>query len=361
MDPFTRREQLRSLFSNNGNMISVPNFHSFWGRTTGSGSGGVHIPGDSIMMDSTSAPPDGAMEGSSSSSRSRYHQQQYQQQQQVQQMQMQQLQMQHQQQMQTQMQQGAPKYMADFSKALAFEVKILLEEVGKLRDEKRALQFEIEELRGIRARHSAGIEGGGGGYGIGMGGAAELGWAALQALEGGPPAPDERPPSPPAPAPGGWRVVHPPPAPRRKATPAAKQIVAPTPAPAPPPPPPADTGPAWSHWRPNPLLSPTGAGAGAGEVVVASPVDREGIFGARTPPPGGESGGKKGKGAAAPPAPASAPAPAAPPATMRIAPPVVQPSAPPPPPVVPPPMMTASKPQNQGNANRGGGKGKKKR
>ncbi|KIM24997.1 hypothetical protein M408DRAFT_331470 [Serendipita vermifera MAFF 305830] len=32
------------------------------------------------------------------------------------------------------------------SKALAAEVRILLQEVGKLRDEKRALQFEVSEL-----------------------------------------------------------------------------------------------------------------------------------------------------------------------------------------------------------------------
>ncbi|KAJ7327854.1 hypothetical protein DFH08DRAFT_884113 [Mycena albidolilacea] len=33
---------------------------------------------------------------------------------------------------------GGPKYINDFSKALAGEVKILLAEVGKLRDERRA-------------------------------------------------------------------------------------------------------------------------------------------------------------------------------------------------------------------------------
>ncbi|PSR73233.1 hypothetical protein PHLCEN_2v10893 [Hermanssonia centrifuga] len=33
-----------------------------------------------------------------------------------------------------------PKYLNDFSKALASEVRILLQEVGKLRDERRQLQ-----------------------------------------------------------------------------------------------------------------------------------------------------------------------------------------------------------------------------
>ncbi|KAJ7454165.1 hypothetical protein FB451DRAFT_1408508 [Mycena latifolia] len=35
---------------------------------------------------------------------------------------------------------GGPKYINDFSKALAGEVQILLAEIGKLRDEKRAPQ-----------------------------------------------------------------------------------------------------------------------------------------------------------------------------------------------------------------------------
>jgi hypothetical protein len=33
------------------------------------------------------------------------------------------------------------RYLNDFSKALASEVRILLQEVGKLRDERRALQL----------------------------------------------------------------------------------------------------------------------------------------------------------------------------------------------------------------------------
>ncbi|KAK6988152.1 hypothetical protein R3P38DRAFT_280524 [Favolaschia claudopus] len=41
---------------------------------------------------------------------------------------------------------GGPKYIIDFSKALANEVKILLGEVGKLRDEKRALEFVIDDV-----------------------------------------------------------------------------------------------------------------------------------------------------------------------------------------------------------------------
>jgi hypothetical protein len=36
------------------------------------------------------------------------------------------------------------------SKALAQEVKILLQEVGKLRDERRQLQFEVAELLAVK-------------------------------------------------------------------------------------------------------------------------------------------------------------------------------------------------------------------
>jgi len=38
------------------------------------------------------------------------------------------------------------------SKALAAEVRILLQEVGKLRDEKRALQYEVSELLAAKVR-----------------------------------------------------------------------------------------------------------------------------------------------------------------------------------------------------------------
>jgi len=51
-----------------------------------------------------------------------------------------------------------PKYLNDFSKALASEVRILLAEVGKLRDERRALQFEIAELMSVKSKHGAGGE-----------------------------------------------------------------------------------------------------------------------------------------------------------------------------------------------------------
>lgn len=44
--------------------------------------------------------------------------------------------------------------MGYFSKALAQEVRILLQEVGKLRDERRQLQFEVAELLAVKVNSS---------------------------------------------------------------------------------------------------------------------------------------------------------------------------------------------------------------
>ncbi|KAJ7662333.1 hypothetical protein B0H17DRAFT_1093681 [Mycena rosella] len=161
---------------------------------------------------------------------------------------------------------GGPKYINDFSKALAGEMKILLAEVGKLRDEKRALQFEIAELMSIKAKHSAD-------------GVYAPGWAPPPSTVAAPP----EPAPPPGPAPGGWRTVHAPHAPRRR------QQLALRAAPAPPPPAPAPAPvpspnlPAWAQWRPNPLLAP-GAPAGPSMAIVHPP-PRSGLFGPKTPPP----------------------------------------------------------------------------
>ncbi|KAJ7244637.1 hypothetical protein B0H12DRAFT_1129082 [Mycena haematopus] len=162
---------------------------------------------------------------------------------------------------------GGPKYINDFSKALAVEVKILLEEVGKLRDEKRALQFEIAELMSIKAKHSAN-------------GLYEPGWRPPPQIESGP----AEPPAPLPPAPGGWRTIQPPHVPRRKQPKQLqgekqKQIASAPVAPAPS----AQANlPAWAQWRPNPLLSPS---ASAGQSTAVAPPRREGLFGPKTPPP----------------------------------------------------------------------------
>ncbi|KAG1850851.1 hypothetical protein DFJ58DRAFT_793310 [Suillus subalutaceus] len=109
-----------------------------------------------------------------------------------------------------------PKYLNDFSKALASEVRILLAEVGKLRDERRQLQFEIAELMAVKSKHGAGGE---------------------YSPDWGPPPQEPPPPPPPAaspppeegltgPARPAWRVVH---KPQRREKPAPKSLPAPAP------------------------------------------------------------------------------------------------------------------------------------
>ncbi|KAF8632825.1 hypothetical protein AX15_001655 [Amanita polypyramis BW_CC] len=175
------------------------------------------------------------------------------------------------------------RYINDFSKALAGEVRILLAEVGKLRDERRALQYEIAELMAVKSKHGAGGE-----Y--------SPDWrpSNLKAVEG-PPDPNPVPPPPPpaitaseepVQARPGWRVIH-----KRKpraitAGPSAgggasvpAQVPAPVPVPSPQPA--RQELPAWAQWRPNPLLAPAPMTPAAPQ----SPLPKPGIFGPPTPPP----------------------------------------------------------------------------
>ncbi|KAA1474583.1 hypothetical protein DENSPDRAFT_841187 [Dentipellis sp. KUC8613] len=168
---------------------------------------------------------------------------------------------------------GAPKYINDFSKALAGEVRILLQEVGKLRDERRALQHEIAELMALKSKHGAGGE-----Y--------SPDWRPKEPLPDvspPPPPPPEVMDGPPAPARPAWRTVNKRPERKHKSkTPA-------TPAPAPPaqlmpPEPPKPDLPSWAQWRPNPLLAPQARAPTPSQAVVQAPV-RAGLFGPTTPPP----------------------------------------------------------------------------
>ncbi|KII91907.1 hypothetical protein PLICRDRAFT_38784 [Plicaturopsis crispa FD-325 SS-3] len=181
-----------------------------------------------------------------------------------------------------------PKYINDFSKALASEVRILLAEVGQLRDERRQLQYEIAELMSVKSKHGAGGE-----Y--------TPDWAP------GPSAPPSAPPlDAPPPPPGQDGPVEP-------ARPAWRTVVKrperrprhSTPAPAPvqqPQSPVPRIGfgqgggvPAWAQWQPNPLLSPgPGSGPAHGRHTPTTSLDmgagratpdRSGLFGPPTPPP----------------------------------------------------------------------------
>ncbi|TCD67193.1 hypothetical protein EIP91_000420 [Steccherinum ochraceum] len=168
--------------------------------------------------------------------------------------------------------QPPPKYMTDFSKALASEVKILLAEVGKLRDERRQLQYEIADLMATRSKY-------------GSGGEYAPNWAPKR--EATPP-PVSPPPVPLAiedvePARPAWRTIHKKPESRRSKQ---KALPAPPAAPAPMPEPqvPANL-PAWAQWRPNPLLSPQPQLASPGSQSPAMMPPRAGLFGTPSPPP----------------------------------------------------------------------------
>ncbi|KAF8889726.1 hypothetical protein CPB84DRAFT_1963975 [Gymnopilus junonius] len=157
----------------------------------------------------------------------------------------------------------------DFTKGIAAEVRILLAEIGKLRDERRQLQYEIAELMAVRSKFSPNGE-------------FQPEWRPPPpAIEAPPP---ELPPQieeGPPPAKPGWRVVHK--RPDRKARTVPKITGHPAPAPAPPPAlpePPKPEAPAWAQWRPNPLLTTSASSPGPN-----SPPPRTGLFGPATPPP----------------------------------------------------------------------------
>ncbi|KAI9569245.1 hypothetical protein HD554DRAFT_594549 [Boletus coccyginus] len=165
-----------------------------------------------------------------------------------------------------------PKYLNDFSKALASEVRILLAEVGKLRDERRQLQFEIAELMAVKSKHGAGGE-----Y--------SPNWTPPAQEPPAPPPAPATPPliddGPPVQARPAWKVVHKPT--RRERAP--KGLPAPTQAPVPAIEAPKQNVPAWAQWRPNPSVMPPITAPGPVSPRPMTPASRPGLFGPPTPPP----------------------------------------------------------------------------
>ncbi|KIK56482.1 hypothetical protein GYMLUDRAFT_47016 [Collybiopsis luxurians FD-317 M1] len=194
-----------------------------------------------------------------------------------------------------------PKYIYDFSKALAGEVRILLAEVGQLRDQRRQLQLEIAEIMALKSKHAQdGSSADYVGMGIGMPGGLPYDHPDLLAYAMAglalPPPPDSSDPNlalttvdpsaPPEPAPSGWRTVHK----RGERKPRVKKGQTglptgpiPTPSQVPPLEVPRANVPAWAQWRPNPALSPTPHYQYPGSS--ATPPPRAGLFGPPSPPP----------------------------------------------------------------------------
>ncbi|KAG6380162.1 hypothetical protein JVT61DRAFT_8251 [Boletus reticuloceps] len=152
-------------------------------------------------------------------------------------------------------------YLDEFSKALAAEVRMLLGEVGKLREERRNIQHELGYLLMLKAKY-------------GPGGEFDSEWKPPMAPGAPPPpppppdvpAPEDMPPSRPA-----WRTVQQ----RSSRRSRKRQEVAPEPPPEP------RQAHSWVTWQPNPALAPTPPSV---EPTLLVP-DRgsPGLFGPRSP------------------------------------------------------------------------------
>ncbi|KAF8579981.1 hypothetical protein K439DRAFT_1358317 [Ramaria rubella] len=168
-------------------------------------------------------------------------------------------------------------YLDQFSRALAEEVRMLLGEVGKLREEKRNLQYELGCLMCMRSKY-------------GPGGEFDPDWWDCPPPPGGPggPPPPGGGPFPPMPeeqpipaAKPAWRNVGPPQPPklskrqRRQQKEAEEAAAGPSGAPADP------RIASWATWQPNPQWAPTPASQEA--ELVAPERGPPGLFGPRSP------------------------------------------------------------------------------
>ncbi|KAJ6462588.1 hypothetical protein C8R45DRAFT_841713 [Mycena sanguinolenta] len=154
-------------------------------------------------------------------------------------------------------------YLDEFSKALATEVRMLLGEVGKLREERRALQHELGYLLCMKSKY-------------GPGGEFEPDWKPPPGAPGGPPLDPPAPPPPDLPqARPGWRTV----AQRRGAT--ARQRKTKKKDATVPLFDPRQQLRQWAVWQPDPSIVPTPP---AHEPTLLVPdISSPGLFGPRSP------------------------------------------------------------------------------
>ncbi|EIN14497.1 hypothetical protein PUNSTDRAFT_110579 [Punctularia strigosozonata HHB-11173 SS5] len=165
-------------------------------------------------------------------------------------------------------------YLDEFSKALATEVRMLLGEVGKLREERRALQHEIGCLLCMRSKY-------------GPDGEFNEGWKPPAAAPTEAPPPESVPAAPEEPirAPPAWRTVRERGPSRRRrrdqsAPPAAPQPV-PTVAPSIPVVTQQGGHTSWATWQPDPTYAPTPPSREPTLLVPEQP--SPGLFGPRSP------------------------------------------------------------------------------
>ncbi|KAI0649912.1 hypothetical protein C8Q79DRAFT_355651 [Trametes meyenii] len=159
-------------------------------------------------------------------------------------------------------------YLDEFSRSLATEVRMLLSEVGKLREDKRNLEYQIGELLQFKSKY-------------GPGGEFDPSWKpamtcvptdAAQQPESAP-APEPEPDVPQQ-APSAWRSIHTRGSRRSRRTQAT--------APPPPPPEPVPQTQSWATWQPNPAFQPSPPPL-AMEHHLAPPQGSPGLFGPRSP------------------------------------------------------------------------------
>ncbi|KAL1728348.1 hypothetical protein EV714DRAFT_285837 [Schizophyllum commune] len=158
-------------------------------------------------------------------------------------------------------------YLDEFSRALASEVRMLLGEVGKLREERRGLQHEISFLLGVKSKYIPGGE-------------FEPDWKGPVGAPGMPPTgppPDAGPPPPPPEvhaARPAWRTVSTRTSKKKKKDqmPAAPPVAQPDP---------RQQVRSWATWQPDPNLAPSPSSFD--NPTLAAPAESPGLFGPRSP------------------------------------------------------------------------------
>ncbi|TFK53121.1 hypothetical protein OE88DRAFT_1807017 [Heliocybe sulcata] len=169
-------------------------------------------------------------------------------------------------------------YLDEFSKALASEVRMLLGEVGRLREERRNLQHEIGFLLCTRSKY-------------GPGGEFDPEWrpenATYMARAPAPPPepiPEPVPPPPEEPlmqARPGWRTIQPRSTRRARARGGQPVMAEPPPAPMQEMPRPGVSS--WATWQPDPAFMPSPSSAMPEQPNLVVPEVPQGLFGPRSP------------------------------------------------------------------------------
>ncbi|OCH94563.1 hypothetical protein OBBRIDRAFT_99183 [Obba rivulosa] len=167
-------------------------------------------------------------------------------------------------------------YLEEFSRSLASEVRMLLNEVGRLREEKRNLEYQLGCLMCMKAKY-------------GPGGEFDPDWrpstgpCAAAPEASAPEAPAPPPEEPQQPVRPGWRTV---PTRLGRRSRRSQSAAPPDPGPSAPPPPPAQPRPpisSWATWQVDPGLVPSPPEGGITPMLLVPEQPSPGLFGPRSP------------------------------------------------------------------------------